>query len=58
MADAAHVILTSRSRLTTDNFFFDDEVLVSSGLTMKDIDEKYKSDPSIPNHRLMIDFFI
>ena len=38
MADSAHVILTSRSRLTTDNFFFDDEVLISNGLNLTDID--------------------
>ena len=38
MADSAHVILTSRSRLTTDNFFMDDEVLISDGLNLTDID--------------------
>ena len=31
MADAAYVILTAKSTTTTDNFFLDDEVLISSG---------------------------
>jgi hypothetical protein len=29
MSDSAYVILTSNSRKTTDNFFLDDEVLIS-----------------------------
>jgi citronellol/citronellal dehydrogenase len=29
LADAAHVILTSDSKKTTDNFFVDDEVIAS-----------------------------
>jgi citronellol/citronellal dehydrogenase len=52
MGDAAHTILTSQSRLTTDNFFIDDEVLISNGMTLGDIDRLYKNDQSIPNHML------
>lgn len=39
MADSAHVILTSDSKLTTDNFFLDDEVMISSGLTIDDLNK-------------------
>ena len=39
MADSAHIILTSDSKLTTDNFFIDDEVLISSGLTIDDLNK-------------------
>lgn len=37
MADSAHVILTSVSRKTTDNFFLDDEVLLSNGMSFDDL---------------------
>jgi citronellol/citronellal dehydrogenase len=37
MADSAHVILTSCSKATTDNFFMDDEVLISNGATIDDL---------------------
>jgi citronellol/citronellal dehydrogenase len=43
LADAAHVILTSKSAETNGNFFIDDEVLISNGLTLGDIDRLYKS---------------
>ena len=33
MADAAHVILTRSSREHTGNFFIDEEVLASAGIT-------------------------
>jgi citronellol/citronellal dehydrogenase len=33
VADAAHVILTRNSREATGNFFIDDEVLASAGIT-------------------------
>jgi len=33
MADSAYVIMTSKSEKTTDNFFMDDEVLASQGIT-------------------------
>jgi citronellol/citronellal dehydrogenase len=42
MADAAHVILTRDSRSTTGNFFVDEEVLASAGIT--DLD-KYALNP-------------
>jgi len=37
MSDSAYVILTSNSKMTTDNFFLDDEVLLSSGKTFDDL---------------------
>lgn len=33
MADAAHIILTSKAAETTGNFFIDDELLAAHGLT-------------------------
>jgi len=54
MSDAAYVILTSKANMTTDNFFLDDEVLISEGATLGDL-EKYKPDPTTPNHMLMPD---
>jgi len=39
MSDAADVILKQDSKKTTGNFFMDDEVLLSSGLTLKDLDK-------------------
>jgi citronellol/citronellal dehydrogenase len=42
MADAAHIILTCDSRKTTGNFFVDEEVLASEGIT--DLD-KYAVEP-------------
>ena len=54
MSDAAHVILTSKSSLTNDNFFLDDEVLISSGMTLGNLD-KYK-DEGTENHNLVQDF--
>mmetsp|Transcript_7858 Transcript_7858/g.13172 ORF Transcript_7858/g.13172 Transcript_7858/m.13172 type:complete len:315 (-) Transcript_7858:48-992(-) len=53
MGDSAHVILTANSRETTDNFFIDDEVLASVGVV--DLD-KYKVDPRVKDHQLMMDF--
>jgi len=44
MADAAHIILTSNSEKTTDQFFIDDHVLVSTGVT--DF-SKYRANPNI-----------
>jgi len=41
MADAAHVVLTSEAKMTTDNFFMDDEVLISNGATIDDL-QKYQ----------------
>ena len=56
MADSAHVILTSDSKLTTDNFFIDDEVLISSGLTIDDLN-KYKQTKNAPLNALIPDGF-
>jgi NAD(P)-dependent dehydrogenase (short-subunit alcohol dehydrogenase family) len=57
MADAAYVIITSKSSKTTGNYFYDDEVLLSSGLTSADL-LKYNYDKSVPQSDLAIDFFI
>ncbi len=54
MADAAHVILTSNSRKTTGQFFLDDEVLASVGVTNLD---KYKVSKDIDDKSLMPDYF-
>ncbi|HSG38794.1 MAG TPA: NAD(P)-dependent oxidoreductase [Thermoanaerobaculia bacterium] len=52
MADAAHVILTRDSRGHTGNFYIDDEVLASAGVT--DL-ERYAVQPG---QRLMPDLFL
>ena len=52
MADAAHVILTSPARQTTGNFYVDDEVLRTAGVT--DLSQ-YAVDPAAP---LLPDFFV
>ncbi|CAB1076630.1 Oxidoreductase, short-chain dehydrogenase/reductase family [Olavius algarvensis Delta 1 endosymbiont] len=52
MADAAHAILTKPSRECTDNFFIDDRVLQSEGIT--DL-SAYAVDPAA---ELMPDFFV
>jgi citronellol/citronellal dehydrogenase len=52
MGDAAHVIFTRPSREVTGNFFIDDEVLASAGVT--DL-SGYAVDPSVP---LVPDFFV
>lgn len=54
MADAAHVILTRPSRDCTGNFFIDDEVLKSAGIT--DL-EKYRHD-GVAEKDLIPDFFV
>jgi len=54
MSDSAHVILTSVSKKTTDNFFLDDEVLISNGGNIDDLD-KYKAKGQT-NGKLMLDF--
>jgi citronellol/citronellal dehydrogenase len=53
MADAAHAILVSDARSCTGNFFIDDEVLASSGVT--DFDG-YAVTPG--NRNLLPDFFV
>ena len=52
MSDAAHVILTRPSRECTGNFFIDDDVLRSTGVT--DFD-KYAISIGAP---LVPDFFV
>jgi citronellol/citronellal dehydrogenase len=52
VADAAHVILTRESRACTGNFFMDDEVLASVGVT--DL-SKYAVTPGAP---LIPDYFV
>jgi citronellol/citronellal dehydrogenase len=52
MGDAAHAILTRNSREATGNFFVDDDVLRSAGVT--DF-TKYAVDPSV---ELQPDFFV
>jgi len=55
MSDSAYVILTSVSKSTSGNFFIDDEVLASIGITNLD---KYKADPNIAEKDLAPDFFV
>jgi citronellol/citronellal dehydrogenase len=52
VADAAHVILSRDSRCCTGNFYIDDEVLASAGVT--DLD-RYAVQPGAP---LFQDFFV
>jgi len=52
IADAAHVIFNRPSRECTGNFFIDEEVLHSEGVT--DL-AKYAVDPSVP---LVTDLFV
>ena len=52
LADAAHWILTQPARQCTGNFFIDDEVLASAGIT--DLD-RYAVEPGQP---LIADFFL
>ena len=52
MADAAHVILNQTAKENSGNFYIDDEILASVGIT--DL-RKYAVDPDAP---LMPDFFV
>lgn len=54
MGDSAYVILTANSKKTTGTYFFDDEVLVSTGV--KDL-SKYRCDPNMSDADLGPDFF-
>ena len=54
MSDSAYVILTADSKKTTDNFFLDDEVLISNGATIDDLN-KYNP-KGITNAQLVQDF--
>ena len=53
LSDAAHIILTRNSAETTGNFFVDDEVLASEGIT--DL-EKYSVKPGTTD--FLMDFFL
>ncbi len=55
MADAAYIILTSESKKTTGNFFYDDEVLLSYGVEDLSI---YNYDKNVPMNQLAQDLFI
>lgn len=54
MSDAAYVILTSKSKKTSDNFFLDDEVLISSGQTIDSLNKYLPKGAT--NGTLMPDF--
>ena len=54
MSDSAYIILTSDSRKTTDNFFLDDEVLISSGKNVDDL--SVYMPPGSSNGKLVPDF--
>lgn len=54
MGDAAYIVLTSNSKSTTGNFFIDDEVLASVGITNLD---KYKVSKNIEEKSLIFDYF-
>lgn len=55
MADAAHIILTSKATHTTDNFFMDDEVIISNGKNITDL-KKYLPSANLPDHLLVPDY--
>lgn len=55
MADAAMEIFTAKSTDCSGNFFVDQDVLASIGVT--DF-TKYKNDPSVPDEKLYPDFFL
>ena len=55
MADAAHVVVTSKSEETNGNFFIDDEVMASVGV--KDF-SKYKGSASSSEFDIFTDFMI
>ena len=55
MADSAYVILTSKASATTDNFFLDDEVLISSGQNIDSL-KKYLPQQNTPDSALVPDF--
>ena len=52
MADAAYIIISSKSSSTNGNFFMDDHVIASSGV--KDL-SKYRSDPKLKETDILID---
>ena len=54
MADSAYIILTSNAKTTSDNFFLDDEVILSASGTIDALD-KYKP-KGVTNGQLVLDF--
>ena len=55
MADAAHIVLTRNSREFTGNFYIDDDVLASEGIT--DLNH-YQVDTALDIKELLPDFFV
>lgn len=56
MADAAYLIITSKSTVMTSNFFLDEDVLrIAGGVT--DF-KKYRQDPNIDEKDLALDFYV
>ena len=55
MGDSAYVVLTSKASETTDNFFIDDEVLISNGMNITDL-KKYLPNPNLADAALVQDF--
>lgn len=55
MADAAHIVLTRNSREFTGNFYVDDDVLASEGIT--DLNH-YQVDTALDISELLPDFFV
>ena len=55
MADAAHIVLTRNSREFTGNFYIDDDVLASEGVT--DLNH-YQVDPALDITELLPDFLV
>ena len=55
MADAAHIVLTLNSREFTGNFYVDDDVLASEGIT--DLNH-YQVDTALDIKELLPDFFV
>jgi len=55
MADSAYIILTNKSRGLTGQFFIDEDVLRSAGVTCF---EKYRVDKTVKEDELMEDFFL
>jgi citronellol/citronellal dehydrogenase len=55
MADAAHIVLTRNSREFTGNFYVDDDVLASEGIT--DLNH-YQVDTALDITELLPDFFV
>lgn len=55
MSDAAYEIFSRDPKTCTGNFFIDDEVLRSAGITDM---RQYACDPNTPENQLMPDFFL